>query len=627
MGLSACKLVLFVGATGGYAPSLPVRRPLRLYSTVEQQRPMSKTKTKSPGGDDASSASESPVARRRRLRRHVEVEEIMINLERAFWKDGFPARDDEQKSLGQLVDGHEERQRRVRRREASALKREREEASALREKEAFAAAAAQATRVEAAAQEEEEEKAARRRYEEATKTRRLDVEESSSEGVLASSEEKNLASLSSSSSEKKNPLLASSLSPEEEEKFALKKIKAEQLRLTKAMTKQMPKEPKKKKRAAPLTSAKKKQKKKKDNEFKLEDIQKAQRGWKATGKCDSVYLLLQKYGQAALLRADEEQSLARKVQRLSSWEDARKGLENELKRDASELEWAVACGIPERAAESGAFLKARTKCLEAKSVMIGSNLRLVVSIAKKYQHRGLSFQDVIQEGIFGLTRAVEKFDPERGFKFSTYATWWIRQAIMRGVADHSRTVRLPVHIHDQLASIKKTTREITGETGAEPSTETVADRMAVEAKKVSFLLSCDQTLMSIDEDRGRSSTSGGSSFSLSDTMQDERPLPEENANCDHLQDEVTKLLRKSLNDREMTVVKMRFGIDSGKPCTLDEIGKHYGVTRERVRQIEARALHKLRQPYRNHRLSQYAKEQQSEPRPLDNSFANVRSFV
>ena len=326
---------------------------------------------------------------------------------------------------------------------------------------------------------------------------------------------------------------------------------------------------------------------------------------------DGLYYQIHKYGKAALLGADEEKSLARKVQKLCFWEEKRDALAERLAREPTEIEWARECGVSIMAAQNGNFAKARRTCLQAKGLMVSSNLRLVVSIAKRYQHRGLHFSDVIQEGIFGLSRAVEKFDPERGFKFSTYATWWIRQAIMRGIADQSRTIRLPVHIHDQLQSVKKVTREYIAETGQDPSQDDIASRMDLETKKLDWLLSCDQQPMSMDEDRSKDGKGEGASgeggFTLADTIHDDGPLPDDNADVRALKDEVTKLLRKTLNDREITVVRMRFGLDDGKACTLDEIGKRFQVTRERVRQIEARALHKLRQPYRNHRLETFAR--------------------
>mmetsp|Transcript_17425 Transcript_17425/g.22681 ORF Transcript_17425/g.22681 Transcript_17425/m.22681 type:complete len:549 (+) Transcript_17425:44-1690(+) len=330
----------------------------------------------------------------------------------------------------------------------------------------------------------------------------------------------------------------------------------------------------------------------------------------------ALLLQLKNMAKSELLRPEEEVALARKVQRLMHWEEEREALTNRLEREPSEIEWAIACGISRQAAISGGFARARAKCARAKAAMVSSNLRLVVSIAKRYQNRGLSLQDVIQEGIFGLSRAVEKFDPERGFKFSTYATWWIRQAVMRAIADQSRTIRLPVHIHDQLQSMKKFQRDLAVEYGREPTRNEIATKLDISVDKLEFLKHCEYQTVSMDEGgangAGKGSSAGASPEnkpqSLAEILPDSRPLPMERADQSALQDEVQKLLRSALSDREIHVVQLRFGLTDGRPRTLEEIGKCYSITRERVRQIEARALHKLRQPYRNHKLEAYVRE-------------------
>mmetsp|Transcript_21469 Transcript_21469/g.85392 ORF Transcript_21469/g.85392 Transcript_21469/m.85392 type:complete len:341 (-) Transcript_21469:666-1688(-) len=326
-----------------------------------------------------------------------------------------------------------------------------------------------------------------------------------------------------------------------------------------------------------------------------------------------------------LLTADEEKELARKVQKLCRWEAERAQLAQELeastdgqRTEPTEVEWAVRCGLSEAAARTGLFRRARQKCREAKSRMVSANLRLVVSIAKRYQHRGLAFQDVIQEGIFGLTRAVEKFDPERGFKFSTYATWWIRQAVMRAIADQSRVIRLPVHIHDQLQSLKKASRNLAFELGREATPAELQSRSRVAADKLDFILRCDRQTVSIEEERigasgagGKGSRAGGdpgAGGKIADVLPDQKALPDECADVGALRTEVASMLRSTLSEREIAVVRMRFGLGDGKARTLEDIGRTFSITRERVRQIEARALNKLRQPYRNHKVGAYVKD-------------------
>jgi len=371
----------------------------------------------------------------------------------------------------------------------------------------------------------------------------------------------------------------------------------------------------KKKKTSTTTTAQKKKKKKPSSSLNTWDS-----GETKDRTMDGLYWQIREFGKTALLTAEEEVLLARKVQRLVAWEDRKQELEAQLKREPSEVEWATACGLDaKKIVENGGFRRARRVCYDAKALMVRANLRLVISIAKRYQNRGLHFQDVIQEGIFGLTRAVEKFDPERGFKFSTYATWWIRQAIMRGIADQSRTIRLPVHVHDQLQSVRKTTRELAQQLGRDPSLQAVADKMSLDKTKLDWLLSRDQPTQSLEQDLSNGARSGGfadskpqsnpDGFCLADSLTDDQLLPDEHADTHYLRAEVRTLLRQTLNERETIVVSMRFGLDTGSPCTLDEIGKRFKITRERVRQIEARALHKLRQPYRNHRVAAFALSQ------------------
>ena len=315
-----------------------------------------------------------------------------------------------------------------------------------------------------------------------------------------------------------------------------------------------------------------------------------------------------------LLNADEEVALAREVQRLRSYEDVRATLGEELGRaaeDVGESAWARALAV-----SADDLRAARSRGVDARSTLTSANLRLVVSISKRYQHRGLHFQDVIQEGTFGLTRAVEKFDPEKGFKFSTYATWWIKQAVMRAIADQSRTIRLPVHVHDQLQSMKKVTRDLGAELGRECTDEELAGKLDLATTKMDWLRSCERQTMSMDATvrvSGKGSSAGtggaGNEAKLSDNLADAGALPDERAETKSLQSDIHGLLRTALSDRECDVVRLRFGLDDGKARTLEEIGTVFSITRERVRQIEARALHKLRQPYRNHMLEAYTQSQ------------------
>lgn len=254
------------------------------------------------------------------------------------------------------------------------------------------------------------------------------------------------------------------------------------------------------------------------------------------------------------------------------------------------------------------------RSLRAKAALTESNIRLVISIAKRYQKRGLSFQDLAQEGILGLTRACEKFDPERGFRFSTYATWWIKQSIMRAIADQGRTIRLPVHIHDQLNSLRKAERELKSELGREATMPEVTARTGLTAEKVDFLNRVCQNAISMETELKSSKSKGssagmggGDGLTLGDLLGDPDQKPVDQASYQMLQDDISRLIC-TLNSREQAVIRMRFGLDDGKAKTLEDIGRRFSVTRERIRQIEARALHKLRQPYRNHSVKCYVKD-------------------
>jgi RNA polymerase primary sigma factor len=311
---------------------------------------------------------------------------------------------------------------------------------------------------------------------------------------------------------------------------------------------------------------------------------------------DSIRVYLQEIGRIRLLRPDEEIELARKIADLLQLEELAAQYEADHGRQPDTKEWAGLVDMP--------TIKFRRRLMlgrRAKEKMVQSNLRLVVSIAKKYMNRGLSFQDLIQEGSLGLIRAAEKFDHEKGYKFSTYATWWIRQAITRAIADQSRTIRLPVHLYETISRIKKTTKTLSQEFGRKPTEEEIAESMEMTIEKLRFIAKSAQLPISLETPIGKEEDSR-----LGDFIEADIENPEQDVAKNLLREDLEGVLA-TLSPRERDVLRLRYGLDDGRMKTLEEIGQIFDVTRERIRQIEAKALRKLRHPNRNSVLKEYIK--------------------
>ncbi|WP_298177741.1 RNA polymerase sigma factor [Saccharomonospora sp.] len=322
------------------------------------------------------------------------------------------------------------------------------------------------------------------------------------------------------------------------------------------------------------------------DEEESEALRQARKDAELTASADSVRAYLKQIGKVALLNAEEEVELAKRIEaglyaaeRLRVAEEEGEKLSTQMRRD---LKWIVRDG--ER----------------AKSHLLEANLRLVVSLAKRYTGRGMAFLDLIQEGNLGLIRAVEKFDYTKGFKFSTYATWWIRQAITRAMADQARTIRIPVHMVEVINKLGRIQRELLQDLGREPTPEELAKEMDISPEKVLEIQQYAREPISLDQTIGDEGDS-----QLGDFIEDSEAVVAVDAvSFTLLQDQLQSVLQ-TLSEREAGVVRLRFGLTDGQPRTLDEIGQVYGVTRERIRQIESKTMSKLRHPSRSQVLRDY----------------------
>ena len=301
---------------------------------------------------------------------------------------------------------------------------------------------------------------------------------------------------------------------------------------------------------------------------------------------DPVRMYLKEIGKVDLLTAAEEVDLAMKIE---AGLDAADKLE---KQEAGEIELTRA--------EMRRLMRVEQVGLDAKQALISANLRLVVSIAKRYVGRGMLFLDLIQEGNLGLIRAVEKFDYEKGFKFSTYATWWIRQAITRAIADQARTIRIPVHMVETINKLVRVQRQLLQDLGRDPTPEEIGAEMDMSADRVREIQKISQEPVSLETPIGEEEDS-----QLGDFIEDSQAIvPPDAASFSMLQEQLTQVL-DSLADRERKVIELRFGLVDGHPRTLEEVGREFGVTRERIRQIESKTLAKLRHPSRSSKLKDY----------------------
>ncbi|OKH24524.1 RNA polymerase subunit sigma [Hydrococcus rivularis NIES-593] len=334
-----------------------------------------------------------------------------------------------------------------------------------------------------------------------------------------------------------------------------------------------------------------------DIEF-TEDIDRASNhsasGYIKTNADDTVGAFFKEMARYPLLKPEEEIELAHSVKFLVDAEETRRQLQEAFKRPPTKAEWAQALKMAnERQLENRLY---RGRC--AKRKMIRSNLRLVVSIAKRYLNRGVPFLDLIQEGAIGLNRATEKFDPNKGYKFSTYAYWWIRQAITRTIANDARTIRLPIHIVEKLNKLKKAQRVLKQNLQRNPNEDELAQELEVSRNQLRQLLQLRRQSLSLNHRVGK-----GEDTELVDLLEDnDLQLPEEKMSEAMLRQEISEVLSDVLTEREKDVISLRYGLATSQPYTLEEVGGMFNLSRERVRQIQSKAMRKLRRPQVARRL-------------------------